>query len=112
MMQWKYVTPLDVLVCMERLSDLDIGSVDELNPFRVEIMRIADAHVYLVYKGRRFSKGRRTEYLLSVLPAEASSGANITVVFKGELFNLPYPITPISELDAFLKLTLNAYRID
>ena len=96
---------------MARLCNPNIGNVDELNPFRVEAMKLSDSHLYLVYKGRRFSKGRRTEYIVSMIPDMSSSGAIITVVFHCELFNISYPMTPITELDAFLKLALNASRI-
>ena len=110
-MQWMYVTQLDAPACLAKLSDPNIGLVDELNPFRVEIVRISDSQVYMVCKGRRFSKARRTEYILSVLQDGTSTGAKIHVEFKRELFNIPYPMTPITELDEFLKLALNASRI-
>ena len=110
-MQWKYISQLDVTACMERLSDPDIGSADELNPFRVEITRLSDSQVYLVYKGRRFSKARRTEYLVSLLPDTVSSITNITVVFRKELFGLPCAMTPVSDLDDFMRVTMYASRI-
>ena len=110
-MQWKYVTHMDAPTCMVRLSNPGIGSVDELNPFRVEISGISDSHLHMVYRGRRFSKDRRTEYIISVLSDETSPETRITVEFIRELFNIPYPMTPITELDEFLKLTLNASRI-
>jgi hypothetical protein len=110
-MQWKYITHMDAPACMVRLSDPGVGSVDELNPFRVEVSGLSDSHLYMVYRGRRFSKDRRTEFIISVLPDEAFPGAKIIVEFKRELFNIPYPMTPITELDEFMKLTLNASRI-
>ena len=110
-MEWRYTTQLDVPACMAILCFPDIGLVDELNPFRLEIVRISDSQVYMVCKGRRFSKARRTEYILSVLPDGTSPGAKIHVEFKRELFNISYPMTPVTELDEFLKLALNASRI-
>ena len=110
-MQWMYVTQMDVLACMTRLYDPDIGLVDELNPYRVEIFGISESQLYMVCRGRRFSKDRRTEYILSFLPDDTSPGARICVEFKRELFNIPYPMTPVTELDEFLKLALNASRI-
>ncbi len=110
-MQWKYITHMDATACMARLSDPGVGSTDELNPFRVEVSGLSDSHLYMVYRGRRFSKDRRTEFIISVLPDEASPVAKIIIEFKRELFNIPYPMTPITELDEFLKLTLNASRI-
>ena len=111
-MHWKFASPWNVSTCMARLCDPNIGNVDELNPFCVEAMKLSDSQVYLVYKGRRFSKGRRTEYNVSMMPDMSSSGATVTVVFNRELFNLSYPMTPITELDAFLKLALNASRME
>lgn len=110
-MQWTYVTQLDVYTCMARLTNPNIGLVDELNFFRLEVTKLSDSQLYMIYKGRRFSKDRRTEFIISVLPDEASPGAKIIIEFKRELFNIPYPMTPITELDEFLKLTLNASRI-
>ena len=110
-MQWMYVTQLDASACMASLLDPVIGSVDALNPFHVEITPVSDYQVYLVYRGRRFSKARRTEYILSVLQDGTSTGAKIHVEFKCELYNNSYPMTPVTELDEFLKLALNASRI-
>lgn len=110
-MQWIYESPLDLQNCMIRLSNPRIGQVDEMNPFRVEITRISDSQVYLVYRGRRFTKERKTEYLVSFFQDDALSVTRFIVVFKGELFRLPYPMTPITELDTFLKLALNACRV-
>ena len=67
--------------------------------------------LYMIYKGRRFTKDRRTAYSVSVVPDEASPGAKIIIEFKRELFNIPYPMTPITELDEFLKLAINASRL-
>ena len=110
-MQWTYVTQLDVHTCMARLTNPNIGLVDELNFFRLEVTKLSDGQLYMIYKGRRFTKDRRTAYSVSVVPDGVSPGAKITVEFKRELFNIPYPMTPLTELDEFLKLTLNASRI-
>lgn len=110
-MQWIYETPLDATVCISRLCDPQIGSVDELNPFDVEVTRLSDTQLYLVYKGRRFSKYRRTEYLVTLsCHVTLSPGTTITIQFKREFLNLQLPMTAVSELDAFMNETLNACR--
>ena len=84
--------------------------MDDLNPFRVEITKLSDTQVYLVYKGRQFGKERHTEYLLLLSADAVSSGTNIIVIFQRDIFNLKYPVTPISELDVFLKEAIHACR--
>ena len=109
-MRWMYESPMDVARCMMRLCDPDFGCADELNPFHVELIRLSDAQVYLVYKGRRFSKYRRTEYRITLAPKADASGTVAMVDFLRDLWNMQYPITPISELDAFMQAALDACR--
>ena len=111
-MQWNYISPLKVFECIERLSNPDVGRVDELNFFRVEITKISNSQMHLVYKGRRFSKDMRTEFLLSFSANTDSTVTMITVAFQREMFHLPWPMTPITHMDEFLKLTIDACRVD
>ena len=111
-MQWKYISHLNVLECIERLSNLDVGRVDELDFFRVQITRISNSQMRMVNKGRCFSKDMRTEFLLSFSAVTDSSVTMITVAFQREMFHLPWPMTPVSQMDEFLKLTIDAYRMD
>ena len=110
-MQWTYVTQLDVHTCMARLTNPNIGLVDELNFFRLEVTKLSDSQLYMIYKGRRFTKDRRTAYYVSVVPDGVSPGTRITMEFKRELFNIPLPATPVTEQDEFLKLAINASRL-
>jgi hypothetical protein len=86
--------------------------VDEWNFFRVDVTKVSDSHLYMIYKGRKFSKIRETAYLVSAVPDGTSPQTRITMEFKSELLNIPYPMTPVTELDEFMKLALNASRIE
>ena len=110
-MKWMYVTQLDVRTCIDRMLNPNVGLVDELNFFRLEVTKVSGSQINMIYKGRRFSKERRTAYLLSTVQDENSLGTRIIIEFIGELFNISSPMTPVTELDEFMKLALNASRI-
>ena len=96
---------------MNRVLNLQMQSVDELNSVNAEATMLSDSQLYFVYKGRKFAKYRRSEYIMSFATGDsASTGTKITVAFNRELFNLPWPMTSVQELDIFMKEKLSAYR--
>ena len=110
-MEWIYDTDLSAEDCFERLIKAQHMSAMELNPAIIEVNRISETRLYLVYKGRKYSKMRRTEYIVD-FSDDTTSGmrTKVTVTFTKELFRILLPMTPVQDLDYLMNEKLNAHR--
>lgn len=110
-MEWIYDTALTVAECFDRLLGHRPVTEDELNPARFEMTRISDSRLYFVYKGRRFGKQKRTEFIMNFYSSDlAAMQTKVVLNFSGELFHIPLPMTSVQEMDCFMEEMINAYR--
>lgn len=100
-------SPLSSAQCIRILQNADTTYGDPLNPGYIEIRKLDDYRVLLIFKGRRFSKMMRTEYVANLL--EEADGCTITLTFHKEMFGLP-PMTPLQDITLFMSEKLNAIQ--
>lgn len=87
------------------LRDADGTYGDPLNPGYFESKPLDDGRVLLIFKGKRFSKAMRTEYLAGF--AEKADGCAIQLTFHKELLGLP-PMTSAQDIALFMGEKLEA----
>lgn len=109
-MNWVYETTMSVTECFTILLSLSqLPATDDYESISFDCIKLSDTQLYLIYKGLRyFGKMRKTEYILTF--SIRGESTIIVLQFHHELFGLP-PMTPISEIDAFLKDSIQAFRI-
>lgn len=100
-----FQSPLSAADCLNILRDANPTYGDRLNPGCFEFKSLNDDRVLLVFKGKRFSKAMRTEYLLSL--TDEPDGCTIALIFHKELLGMP-PMTPAQDIALFMAEKLNA----
>lgn len=116
-----YQTNLPVADCITRiLSDphefpvniygdnifLDMREAERKDYYDCEL--ISETALSLVFRGGRFSKPKRSRFLVELL-----SGTNTTTLllyFQGDLFGAPL-LTPTAEIDCFMRSKVEGVRI-
>lgn len=100
-------SPLSAAQCIRILGNVEHTYGDPLNPGHVESSPLDDGRILLIFKGRRFSKMMRTEYVASF--ADDPDGCTITLVFHKELLGM-LPMTPAQDIALFMSEKLNAIQ--
>lgn len=100
-------SPLSAVDCLKILRDSDLTYGDPLNPGCVESRPLDAGRILLIFKGKRFSKAMRTEYVASF--ADDPYGCTITLTFHKELLGM-LPMTPAQDIALFMREKLNAIQ--
>lgn len=103
-----YQSRLHADECIERiLASKGTFGTDCLNPYHYEYRLLSKNQIYFIFKGSRFGKAVKTEYLATFY--NNSNGCRIVLTFQHELLGLP-PMTSEYHLDIFMKEKMHAYR--
>lgn len=101
-------TSLSAADCARILRDTEPTFGDLLNPNFFEVKPLEDGRMLLIFKGKRFGKAIRTQYLMRF--ADEPGGCVVTLDFHRELLGLP-SMTTVQEIDLFMKDKLQAIPI-
>lgn len=105
---WRYRTKLRAQDCIKCICCLPQSfGANPFNPHYYDCELISDSKLKLIFKGTRFGKLLRTEYIASF--HEAEDHCLIEMQFQRELFGLP-AMTSTYQLDMFFEEKVQAHR--
>lgn len=105
---YTYQSRFSVSECIQSIliSQKTFGS-NYFNPHNYEYVLLSNNQMRLVFKGARFSKTTKTEYLATFY--DDANGCRIALNFQHEFLCLP-PMTSTYLLDLFMEEKMQAYR--